>query len=303
MLDEIEVFVEVVEAGSFAAAARRRGVPKSTLSRAVDRLEDTLKARLLERSSRKLVLTDAGQAFVAQTAPHVAGLRDAAKAVGERSGTPEGTLRITAPGDVGEAFLAELLVRFLARHPLVRVDVDLSSQLRNLVEAGFDVGLRASTRGALDPTLVARRVTSMEAQLFASPAYLARRGTPRTPEELASHECVLFRSEDGRNELTLDGPDGTSSVTLSGRINGRDFSFVRAALRAGAGVGSLPAFMATEDLAAGRLVRVLPSFGRAVGVLFVVYPAARHVPRKVIAFRDFVLESLGGATDSFGRAR
>jgi DNA-binding transcriptional LysR family regulator len=114
---------------------------------------------------------------------------------------------------------------------------------------------------------------------------------------------VLFRSEDGQNELAFEGPDGPRDVTLTGRIGGRDFSFVRAALRAGAGIGQLPAFMTTEDVAEGRLVRVLPGFGRSGGALYVVYPAARHVPRKVKAFRDFVLESLGQPTGASGRPR
>jgi DNA-binding transcriptional LysR family regulator len=292
VLDEIEMFVQVASCGSFAAAARRRGVPKSTLSRAVDRLEDTLKTRLFERGTRKVTLTEAGQTFLAQAGPHVAALRDAAQLVGERSGRLSGTLRLTAPIDVGDAFLGDLLVRFAARYPEVHLDVDVSWQRHDLVADGFDVGLRAATR-IEDPSLVARPVLRTEAQLFASPAYIARRGMPRTPADLADHACVLLRPEDGREEWVLSGPDGEHRVVVTGRFGARDYSVIRSALCAGGGIGLMPVLGSPRDVVEGKLVRVLPEYARPSGTLYVVYPAARHVPRKVIAFRDFVIESLG----------
>lgn len=288
-LDEIAVFVHVVKAGSFTAAARQRGVPKSTLSRAVTRLEEAMRAPLLRRSSRTLALTDAGRAFFDRAAPHIAGIADAAESALSREDQPHGVLRITAPVDLGEAILADLLVRFLARYPMIRVEVDLSSRRVNLLEEGIDVALRAAPK-LDDAALVARKLGGTGAQLFASPAYLARRGAPATPEELVDHECVLFRPEDGKNEWLLEGPSGPTRVVVTGRIGGGDFAFLRAALRTGAGIGLLPAFSAARDLAEGHLVRVLPGWSRAAGTLYVVYPVSRHVPKKVIAFRDFVLD-------------
>jgi DNA-binding transcriptional LysR family regulator len=289
-LDEIAAFVHVVKAGSFTAAARQRGVPKSTLSRAVTRLEEAMRARLLRRSSRSIALTDAGRAFYDRTAPHIAGLADAAETALGGEDQPQGLLRITAPVDAGEAFLADLLVRFAARYPLIQVEVDLSSRRVNLVEEGFDVALRAAGK-MNDATLVAKRIASTEVQLFASPAYLARRGHPATPEDLAGHDCVLFRPFDGRSEWVLEGPGGPRKVEVSGRIAGTDFAFNRALLRTGAGIGMLPAFSAARDLAEGNLARVLPGWSRPAGTIYVVYPVAKHVPRKVAAFRDFVLEN------------
>ena len=293
-LDEIAVFVHVVQAGSFTAAARQRGVPKSTLSRAVTRLEEAMRARLLRRSPRKIALTEAGRAFYDRAAPHVAGLLEASEAL-DRDDQPRGTIRLTAPPDVGDAFLGELLVRFAAQHPLLRVEVELSTQKHNLVEAGFDIAIRAAAR-ADDATVVARRILGSETQLFAAPAYLARRGTPSTPEELARHECVLFRPVNGRCEWVLQSGEGEERrVTVTGRIAGSDFAFLRSTLRAGAGIGLLPSFVVARDVAEGTLQRVLPAWSRGAGSLCIAYPAARHVPRKVIAFRDFVLESFAQA--------
>jgi DNA-binding transcriptional LysR family regulator len=289
-LDEIAVFVHVVQAGSFTAAARQRGVPKSTLSRAVTRLEDAMHARLLRRSPRKIALTDAGRAFFDRAAPHVAGLREATESL-DPEDQPAGTLRVTAAPDTGDAFLGELLVQFTARYPLLQVDVDLSTRKVNLVEDGFDVALRAALR-IDDTSLVARRLLGTELHLFASPAYLARRGTPVTPEQLAEHDCVLFRPVNGRSEWTYPGPDGQErQVSVTGRLAGNDFAFIRSVLLMGAGIGPLPSFLGGRDAAAGTLVRVLPAMSRGAATLFIVYPASRHVPRKVIVFRDFVLES------------
>lgn len=301
MLDEIAVFVQVVEAGSFTAAARKRAVPKSTLSRGVTRLEDALRTPLLVRTARRVMLTDAGRTFYERVAPHVAGLRDAAQIAGEREEQPRGTLRVTAPVDVGEALLGELFVRFMARYPQLRLDVDLSARHVNLVEEGFDVALRATQR-LKDSSLIARKVAEMEFHVFASPDYLARRGTPRTPDDLTRHDGVLFRPTEGNSEWALVHDGVERRVHVNGRVGGNELAFVRGMLRAGAGVGVLPAFYATTDVAQGSLVRVLPNWSIPGGSLYLVYPGARHIPRKVLAFRDFLLESFAPRPTSPHRA-
>lgn len=301
MLDEIAVFVQVVEAGSFTAAARKRAVPKSTLSRGVTRLEDALRTPLLVRTARRVTLTDAGRAFYERVAPHVAGLRDAAQVAGEREEQPRGTLRVTAPVDVGEALLGDVFVRFLARYPQLRLDVDLSARQVNLVEEGFDVALRA-TQKLKDSSLIARKVADLEFHAFASAAYLTRKGTPRTPEELTRHDCVLFRPVDGHCEWSLASDGAERRVTVTGRSGGNELAFVRAMVRAGAGVGLLPAFYASTDVTQGSLVRVLPSWWTPSGSLYMVYAGARHIPRKVVAFRDFLVESFGVKGTTLQRA-
>lgn len=291
-LSELDLFVRFVEAGSLAAAARRLGVPTSTVSRAVQRLERALSTSLVSRSSKAHGLTDAGRALFAQAFPHLVGLRGLSSTFGEQEEQLRGVLRLTAPVDLGEAFVGELLARFTARHPYLSVEVDLTSRLVDLVKEGFDVALRAANQLPDDGALVARRVADTEVHLFASPCYLARRGMPQTPEELTQHDCVLFRAVEGRNAWALEGPGGSArTVSVTGRMASNDLAFVRSALRAGAGLGPLPSYFAEECLRSGKLVRVLPEWRRTTGTIYVVYPAARHLPRKVSAFRDFVRES------------
>jgi DNA-binding transcriptional LysR family regulator len=289
-LDLLVVFVDVVEAGSLTAAAARRGVPKSTVSRSLTRLEDSLGARLLERGARRVALTAEGRSLYAQASPHLAGLREITGTIGDRPGELKGALRVTAPADFVESSLGELVLRFSARHPALRVEVDLSARLVDLVGEGFDLALRAQRR-ITDPAMVARELTSGNIQLFASPGYLARRPAPRSPSELGGHALVLFRPKEGRATWTLAGPGGeTTRVEVEGRLGGNEFAFIRAALRAGAGVGQLPHFVGAVDVAEGRLVRVLPEWEMPVSPIWIVYPAAKHVPRRVKAFRDFLLE-------------
>ncbi len=289
-LDLLVVFVDVVEAGSLTAAALRRGVPKSTVSRALTRLEDSLGARLLERGARRVALTAEGRALYAEASPHLAGLREITGSIGDRPGELKGVLRFTAPADFVESGLGELVLRFAARHPGLRVEVDLSARLVDIVGEGFDLALRVTPR-VTDPSMVAREISTGNLQLFASPGYLARRPAPRTPTELTGHTMVIFRPKDGRAEWVLEGPGKEiAHVAAEGRIGGNEFAFIRAALRAGAGIGQLPQYVGSADVAEAKLVRVLPEWEMPVSPIWLVYPATKHIPRRVKAFRDFVLE-------------
>lgn len=289
-LDDIDTFARVVEAQSFSRAARALHLPTSTVSRSVARLEASLGVQLLTRTTRALALTSDGAAFIARAGPALASLREAVRAVIEPADRPHGVLRLTAPYDLGTEWIPELVALYLARHPDVSVDVHLSGRTVDLVSEGFDVAIRA---GRLrDSTLVAKKVRALEAGLFAAPAYLARSAPIRTPADLAAHEMVLFKSKEHRQTLRLEGPrDATASVEVRGRITTDDFAFVRGALRSGCGVGMLPRFLGHGDQRDGRLVQVLPGWTpNPGGQLHLVYPAAQHVPAKVIAFRDLLLE-------------
>ncbi|WP_438022869.1 LysR family transcriptional regulator [Sorangium sp. So ce233] len=287
-LDEIAAFARVAELGSFTAAAAQLGVPKSTVSRAVTRLEEGLNVRLLQRSPRAVALTDAGRRFFGDVAPHIAGLRDAARALDAYQGQPQGLIRLSAPPDSGESFLGEMLVELSARHPLLSVEVDLSSRQVDLVREGFDVALRA-TRELPDSSLVARKLLDSEVQLFAAPSYLARRGLPRAMDELADHERVMFLPGARRGQWPLDHVDAVCKAMATGRIATDNFQLIRSVLRAGGGIGPLPRLLAAPDLASGRLVHVLPEWSERAGTLYLVYPSARHVARNVAVFRDFVV--------------
>lgn len=288
-LEGVEVFVKVVEAGSFTEAGKQLGLPKSTVSRRISRLEDTLGVRLLQRTTRKLALTDAGTAYFERVAPALHSVRAADVEVGEMQSTPRGNVRVTAPFDFGTSFLADIATQFVDSHPEIRVDVSLTDQMIDLIAEGYDLAFRG---GKLeDSSLVARPVGRGKSWLVASPSYLAERGAPETPEELENHECVLFRSADGQSRWALEGPEGaTSTVAVSGRVNADEYGFVKSVVLTGRGIGCIPWLLCSRDLAGGRLVRVLPGWGAPGGQMHLVYPSARYLPQRVVLFRDFVLE-------------
>jgi DNA-binding transcriptional LysR family regulator len=288
-LDLLAVFEAVARTASFTAAARELRAPKSSVSRAVARLEDDLGVQLFFRTTRKVSPTAAGAALHERVAPLLRQLSAAVGTLPEREEEPSGELRVTAPVDLGVLFLADVVTRFTARYPSVSVSLHLTGRVVDLVGEGFDVALRVAERLA-DSTLVVRRVAPVVVQLFASPLYLARRGTPRSDADLAEHDWVVFRS--GPQRLRIAPPSEAVGVEPRGRIVADDLLFVRDALRAGAGIGLLPSFVAEPDVLSGALVRVLPRRERTSGHLHFVTPAARQVPRKVTAFRELVVELL-----------
>jgi DNA-binding transcriptional LysR family regulator len=288
-LNLLTAFEAVARTSSFSGAARELGMPKSSVSRAVARLEAELGVQLLFRTTRQVSLSAAGTTVYDRIAPLLRSVKAALGELPEREEEPSGTLRVTAPVDLGVLFLAEVVRRYTARYPSVSVDLHLTGRVVDLVAEGFDVALRVASKLA-DSTLVVRRAAPVVLQLFASPLYLARRGTPRSEAELAEHEWVVFRS--GPQRLRVPGPRQAPAVHPGGRIVCDDLLFVRDAVRAGAGIALLPTFIAGPDVVAGTLVRIMPRFERLAGYLHIVTPAAKHVPRKVSAFRDLVLELL-----------
>jgi DNA-binding transcriptional LysR family regulator len=288
-LNLLTVFEAVARTTSFSTAARELHLPRSSVSRAIARLESELGVQLLFRTTRQVTLSAVGTTLYDRVVPHLGSVKAALGELPEREEQPSGELRVTAPMDLGLLFLPEVVVRYTARYPAVSVSLALTSQMVDLVAEGIDVALRVSPP-LKDSTLVARPVATLVLQLVASPLYLARRGTPRTEADLDGHDWVLF--EAAARKVRLNGPRGPVEVVPHGRIQCDDMLFVRNVLRAGAGIGLLPAFVADPEVAGGSLVRVLPRYEQLGGRLYVVSPAARHVPRRVVAFRDLVFEVL-----------
>jgi DNA-binding transcriptional LysR family regulator len=287
-LNDIVVFVCVVEARSFTGAGKQLGVPRSTISRRVAQLERRLGVRLLHRTTRRIELTEVGAAFFERASRSLAAIDEAEQMVLAAQATPRGRLRVTAPVDIGVSYLAPLMIAFLARYPEVRVDVDLTQRVVDLVGEGFDAALRA---GALpDSSLVARRIGLGTRRLYASPAYLEARGEPRSPEELRDHACLLANDRRATPTWKLSGPHGELEIAVSGPIMVNDFSFARQAALAGAGIAFMPAFHCREAVAAGRLRVVLDDYRSEPSGLYLVYPSAKHLSATVRAFRDFVIE-------------
>ena len=302
-LDDLGVFVRVVERGGFASAARDLGVPTSTVSRAIERLETSGAVRLFDRTTRHVRPTGEGRELYAAVAPAVSTLRAAARTLEPAARQPRGRLRVMAPHDLGAGFLADVVVAFAERHPLVQLELALTNRHLNLVEQGADVALRASV--ALDDSsLVARKLGVIEHGLYASPRYLQTHGAPSTWGDLERHGCVLFRAKDLARTWVMSGKEGEASILVRGRIGGDDFAVVRAVIAAGGGIGLLPRINCVGDEASGRLVRVLPGYHARGATLYLVHPSTKNVPARVTAFRDFVIESFAAwAAAERGRAR
>lgn len=288
-LDDLAVFVRVVERGGFASAARELGTPTSTVSRAVERLEARAGVRLLHRSTRQVSATSDGRELFAAIAPAVASLRTTAKTLEPTSKLPSGKLRVTAASDLCNGFLSNVVAAFVERYPLVQLDFAVTSRRVDLIEEGFDIALRASAKLS-DSSLVVRKLGVIRHGLFAAPKYAERHGLPATPNDLANHHVLVFGAENLLRTWSLEGSAGTAAVTLRGRIGGDDFSFLRAMAVAGAGIALLPEINSTDDVASGRLRRVLPEYSAPGASLYVVYPSKRQLPPRVAAFRDFVAD-------------
>ena len=290
-LNRVAVFLRVVELRSFTAAAEALGLPKSSVSRSVARLEESLGVQLLQRTTRAVQLTEAGKVYFEEASRALSALEQAHETLSQLDGRLQGPVRITAPVDLGARVLAPLAARFTRRTPGITLEFLLTGRVVNLIEEGVDLAVRAGPQR--DSSLISRRVNGLEPWLFASPAYLDARGTPTTVEQLAEHDCVLFRPRRGASEWTLTGPEGTRRVTVRGPVAGDDFAFLREAVLAGAGIGLLPAIICEPDIALSRLVRLLSPYSGPPGPVHVVWPASRHIPKRVVLVREWLVKALG----------
>ncbi|RST46913.1 LysR family transcriptional regulator [Variovorax sp. DXTD-1] len=292
-LNDIAMFVQVVRHGSFAGAARRLGLPPNTVSRRIQQLEARLGTRLMQRSTRKLTLTSAGQAFHERCAGAVDGLVEAGQELMTGSREPSGLIRVAATADFFDFFPMEWVADFLAAHPLVRVDFVLSDAKADLIAEQIDIAFRG---GELpDSGYIARKLlNALTDGMVASPAYIAARGAPATLQDLAAnHDCVTSPHPSGRTIWRMAGPDGVQEeVQVAGRFSGNTAQALRKAAIAGLGVALLPPTMARIDVQAGRLVPVLPQYQRTGQGLSVLYPSRKHLPLAVSAFIDVVTEKL-----------
>jgi DNA-binding transcriptional LysR family regulator len=290
-LDAVRVFVQVVQAGGFSAAARRLDMPKSTVSRRVAELESQLGARLLQRTTRSLALTDVGSAYYARVERALSELSDAERAVAELHDTPRGVLRVSAPVDLAHLMMVEIAGMYQRTYPEVSLVLDVDNRRVDLVADGYDLALRASAK-LDDSSLVARRLLTTTHALIASTAYLAQHGEPRRPDELGAHDLVLFRNEKLHERLKLQRDGQSETVEVHGRISSNDLGFVKRAALEGLGIAALPLFGCCEELRDGRLRRVLPRHDLGTSNLYAVYPSARHLTPKVRAFIELTAEHL-----------
>ncbi|MDB5776271.1 MAG: LysR family transcriptional regulator [Herbaspirillum sp.] len=287
-MNEVAVFVQVARTGSFAEAARRLGKPANTLSRHVQQLEQHLGTRLMQRSTRKLVLTAAGRAFYERCAPAVEGIEAAGHALIEGSQVACGVVRVAAPADFFDFFRVEWIEEFLDAHPAVRMQFLLDDAEADLISEGIDLAFRGGQ--VTDLTLVARKIQDHHLCLAASPAYLERYGSPASVAALADHQCIIAPHLSDHAGWRLDGPDGAVEVQVSGKFSVNTAQTKLKACRAGLGIALLPAILVAPDIRAGHLIHVLPEFKLAGQGIHLVYLNRRHLPLAVSAFIEFIMQ-------------
>jgi DNA-binding transcriptional LysR family regulator len=286
-LDGIAIFVKVVQAGSFSGAARVLGIPNTTVSAKVARLEKRLGVTLIQRTTRKLHVTPAGRAYFERCVRGLEEIEGAEAEVALAAAEPRGLLRVTAPGDVAHGMLPPVVSRFLARYPRTRVEVVVANRVIDLLAEGIHLAIRAAA--LRDSTLVARRFMPFSGGFWASRAYLQRHPPPKAPTDLEEHDCLVFPRFPAQ---ALRLTDGRSAVQVKpgGRLAVDDPGTMRHFIAQGDGIGMLPDYLARGT----PLVRVLPKWTWTSGALSFVYPGQRFVPGNVRAFIDTALAMRDG---------
>jgi len=289
-LSEISAFIEVAHQRSFVRAAERLKVNVSAVSRAVAALETRLGVRLLQRSTRRVGLTEAGRAHLPRCETLLAELAEAEAAVSERHSAVQGILRVSGPGGLGLTHLVPLLPELLRRHPQLALDFDMSNRFVDLIEEGYDLAIRIGT--LRDSRLAARRLGSNRRVLVVAPDYLRERGPPKDPRDLAGHTCLILKLGAHAEDWTLVDKSARQTVRVDGPLRSNHALAIRAACVSGLGIALLPHFSIIDEVASGRLVHVLPRWRTPEQGIYAVYPSHRLIPAKVRAFVDFLEEKL-----------
>ncbi len=282
------VFVKVVEQGSFVRAAERMNMSTSAVSRHVAELETHLTTRLLNRTTRRISLTESGQAYFERALHLLADLEEAEAVVSSSTVAPRGTIRLTCSTSFGVPHLAPAIGAFQALHPEVRFDISASNRFVDLVEEGLDLAIRIGDLG--NPNLIARKIGSMRLLACASPSYLKRNGTPKRPDDLTAHNCFTYEYAPVKNLWHfLDQKQKEIGVKIDGSVHANNGEMLAAIAVAGAGIALEPDFIVKPLLKSGELVEILKNFRPAPYNIYAVYPSRRHLSAKVRTFVDFLI--------------
>jgi len=290
-LTDIAVFVQVVDAGSFTAAAEKLGLSKSVVSKYVTRLEERLGARLLNRTTRRLSLTEVGHAFYTRSLQGLREIEEAEAEVSKLQSAPRGVLRLNAPMSFGIMHVAPALSGFLAQYPELSVDMSLDDRRVDLIEEGFDLAIRI---GELpDSSLVARRLGPCRHVVCGSPDYFKKHGEPKTLEDLSNHNAIIYKYQDTPKEWHFVAPNkNIIRVAVSGNIQINNSLGLREALLQGAGITLTPTFVAGQDIKTGKLKAVLTDHKVMEVSIYAVYPQRRHLSPKVKAFVEYMTKRI-----------
>ncbi len=282
-------FVRVVQAGSFSAAARNLKMPVSTVSTKIARLEEELKVSLLRRTTRKLHLTEAGERFFVHAARAVSELQEAQASTSADHGEPQGLLKVTATVDLGTTVLPELVAEFLKLYPLVRIELLLTDRVVDLVGEGVDLAIRA---GHLeDSSLVSRKLGTAYFEAYASPSYIKKMGTPKKPQDLEKHDCLIFSVSHDAATWELHNGSKIATIDVKGRFAANNLASLHRMVISGHGIGLLPSFLCAPDVDAGRLAPLLKGWTSESVPVSIVYPKQSFVPRALRMFVDYLTEN------------
>ena len=288
---DLEIFVEVVDQGSFTHAADRLGVSKSFVSKQISALEDHLGVRLLNRTTRKIATTDAGLAFYERARRILDDIDEAERAVMQLNTAPRGTLKISAPMTFGLQYLTPIATQFMCENDELTIDVDFSDRQVDVIDEGFDLAIRIGNLA--DSSFIAKKIADIRLVVCASPEYLERFGRPQKPADLASHKCMHYAYQASPNTWRFESEEGeVVHVAVEGRFRANNGVALQEAARRGLGICILPDFIANEDLKRGTLVEVLSEWMPENRAIWALYPHNRHLSAKVRLFIDYLADQL-----------
>jgi DNA-binding transcriptional LysR family regulator len=300
-LTDLDTFVAAATAGSFAAAARRLSISPAMVGRRVQALEDRYGAKLIERTTRSLRLTEVGTAFLDKARQVIESLDDLRDLAQPEASQLSGRIRLTGPTTLGIKHLARIIAQLSDKHPALEIELNLSDRSVDLITGGFDLAVRIGDLRS--SAMIARRVGTYRFICCAAPDYLARRGTPLTPSKLADAECILNLNLVPRNRWPFQQEDGSLfSVDVKGHLEIDNGEALRAAALAGAGIIYVPRDLVEEDLSAGTMIEVLPDWPKIELPIHTLYPSRRLVPRRVTALVNAIASGLSsppGASQNF----
>ena len=297
-LNSMAIFVEVVNGESFTAAAEKTGLSRAQVSKSVNQLEAYLGARLLNRTTRRISLTETGRIYYERCIAILNDIEEVEGIAGEQASKPHGRLTISAPTSFGILHLNEAIPQYMKQYPQVQISLSLADRFIDVVAEGFDLAIRIAALE--DSSLIARRIAPCHRVFCASPDYLNRYGTPKVPQDLAINQCLIYSNDLKPDTWILHGPNGTESIKVNGPICADNGDILKAAAISGLGVTLLPTFIAGPDLGAGRLRQVLPDYCPPEISIYVVFPSRRYLSAKVKTFVDF-LSGYFGDTPSWDR--
>ncbi|EJE52396.1 transcriptional regulator [Acidovorax sp. CF316] len=288
-LTELELFIKVAEVGSMGGAAEALGLSNPAASRHLASLEGRLKARLVERNTRRLYLTSEGQEFYERARTVLAELQDAETAINSSTLKPSGVLRVSASLSFSMQLIAPRLAQYHRQYPQVRVHIEAANRYLDMIENGIDVAIR-NREFEPDSSITIRKLASTRRVLCASPAYLASRGMPKSPDELAAHDFLIYVYANHAHELRLARGADSCVVPIQGLLESNDGQVLRAAALSGLGILVQPSYIVYDDIVAGRLVPVLNDWDLPRIQINIAYPSRKHLSAKVRSFIDFMAD-------------